>query len=388
MQIETLLTHLARPSGEHADSVNPPLVRTSTVIFRDLSAFKKSYSNPIFEELRYGRSGTTTTFELQKAMAAIENTESCIATGCGLSAIVAVLSSHAGPGRHLLISEGVYGPTKTFCEKELTSLGTNITYFGTNDNVKDLIKPETSLIYIEVPSSITMEMFDIEMVCREANKRQIPVACDSTWGTPIFFKPHSLGIDISIHAATKYINGHSDTMLGLITGSYEKIDPVRNWCDRYGSHVAPDSCWLALRGLRTLAVRMRQHQKSTLAVATWLSERPEIKNIFYPPLSTGNNYSLWRKQFSGCAGPFTVELHSCEELEFENFINGLTLFGLGTSWGGFESLVMPAIPHHLRAEKIMPNERRLVRFHIGLEDSEELCSDIAVALKNLNRTNN
>ena len=385
MKIDTKLGHLGRASNGQATGVSPPLVRTSTVVFPNLAAFKESYTTPVFEALRYGRSGTSTSFELQKAMADIENAETCIATASGLSAIVAVLGSHAGPGKHILVSEGVYGLTQKFCEQELVNQGTKVSYFGPNENIEDLIKPETSLVYIEVPSSIRMELFDIERICSEAKTHKIPVACDSTWGTPIFFKPHSFGIDISIHAATKYINGHSDTMLGLITGSYEAMNPVRDWCDRFGSHAAPDSCWLTLRGLRTLSVRMERHQESTMAVASWLSERPEIKKIFYPPLSKnkGNDYYLWQKYFTGAAGPFTVELEPCNEQQFEGFINGLNLFGLGTSWGGFESLVMPAIPHHLRAEKHMPDEGRLVRFHVGLEDADDLCRDIEGALKNL-----
>lgn len=387
MKIDTKLGHLGRASNGEATGVSPPLVRTSTVVFPNLAAFKESYTAPVFESLRYGRSGTSTSFELQKAMADIENAETCIATASGLSAIVAVLGSHAGPGKHILVSEGVYGLTQKFCEQELVNQGAQVTYFGAQENIKDLIKPETSLVYIEVPSSIHMELFDIELICSEAKKHQIPVACDSTWGTPIFFKPHSFGIDISIHAATKYINGHSDAMLGLITGSNVALRSVRDWCDRFGSHASPDSCWLTLRGLRTLSVRMARHQESTVTVASWLSEQPEIKTLFYPPLSKGNDYDLWKKYFIGAAGPFTVELEPCNEQQFEDFINGLNLFGLGTSWGGFESLVMPAIPHHLRAEKHMPDEGRLVRFHVGLEDADDLCRDIEGALKNLGLTN-
>ena len=228
---------------------------------------------------------------------------------------MAVLGAHSGPNKHILVSKGVYGPAKAFCDKELTKSGTIISYFNSDDNIKEHIRSETSLIYIEVPASITMEMFDIKRICSEAHKHGIPVACDSTWGTPIFFKPHELGIDISIHAATKYINGHSDVMLGLITGSKEMLSSVRNWCDKYGSHASPDACWLALRGLRTLSVRMFQHQSSTLEVAKWLRDHVAIKKVIYPPLFTGRDYKLWKEQFSGCAGPFTIELIPCNEDE-------------------------------------------------------------------------
>ena len=384
MNINTKLARLGRVTAESAQSVNPPLVRTSTVVFPDLASFKESYTKPVFESARYGRSGTSTTFELQQAMAELENTETCIATACGLSAITSVLGAHAQQGRHILVSDGVYGPTKVFCDTELLKSGTEVTYFSKDDNIQELIRKETSLIFIEVPSSITMEIFDIKLICEEAHKFQIPVACDSTWGTPMFFKPHSLGIDISVHAATKYINGHSDIMLGLITGSYEKMDAVRKWCDRYGVHAAPDSCWLALRGLRTLSVRMHRHQENTLVVANWLKSQRSIKRVIYPPFFTGKELELWETQFSGCAGPFTVELRACSEQQFETFINSLELFSLGTSWGGFESLVMPAISHHLRSKKIMPDEGRLLRFHIGLESPDDLCRDIGRSLESAN----
>jgi cystathionine beta-lyase len=383
MHIDTKLAHLGRRSAPAANAVNPPLVKASTAIFATLADFKAAYKTPVFEAPRYGRSGTSTNFELQEAMAQIEGTETCLATSCGLSAIVAVLSSHSGPGKHILLTKGVYGPTQSFCDQELTKSGTQITYFSDTEDIQTLIQANTSLIYLEVPASLTMELFDIKAICDIARQHKIRVACDSTWGTPIFFRPHELGVDISIHAATKYICGHSDVMMGLITGSYEMLQPVRHWCNRYGSHVSPDACWLTLRGLRTLAVRMFQHQTNALEVATWLTQQPQIKKVIFPPLYSGRDHLLFTSQFSGCAGPFTVELRSCKEQDFENFINGLSLFGLGTSWGGFESLVMPAIAHELRTQQSMPEEGRLVRFHIGLENPADLCDDIQQALAHI-----
>jgi len=380
MKIDTKLSHIGRSTAQSMQSVSPPLVRTSTVVFPNLKVFKDSYSETVFESPRYGRSGTQTSFELQSAMAELEEAETCIATSCGLSAITAVLSSNSKSGAHVLINSGVYGPTEKFCTTELKKNGVECEFFDHNASVKSLIRPNTSIIFIEVPASITMELFDIREICEEAHKHNVPVACDSSWGTPIFFKPHSLGVDISIHAATKYINGHSDAMLGLITGSYKSLEPIREWCNNYGSHVSPDSCWLALRGLRTLSIRMQHHQRSTLKIVKKLQTLPQMLKIFYPPLSSGKQLELWETQFTGSAGPFTVELCSCSEIEFTEFIDSLKLFSLGTSWGGFESLVMPAIPHHLRNKAVMPDEGRLVRFHIGLEDPEDLFEDIHNAL--------
>ncbi|WP_434562423.1 trans-sulfuration enzyme family protein [Pseudomonas sp. R1-6] len=379
MHRDSALVHLGRTSAAAVHAVNPPLVRASTVVFETLEEYRHSYQGRVFESSRYGRSGTVTTFELQEAMARLENAETCIATSSGLSAIAAVLGAHAGPGKHILVYNGVYGPTRVFCEQSLTALGTKISFFNDSAEVGQLIDDKTSLVFIEVPSSLTMQMLDITQVCAAARERGIPVACDSTWGSPMYFNAHALGIDISIHAATKFINGHSDVILGLVTGAYSTLDTTRKWCDRHGSHASPDACWLTLRGLRTLAVRMPRHQASAIEVAKWLSAHSKVKRVMFPVLASDPGHALWKRQFSGGAGPFTFELQPCNEAAFERFINALKLFGLGTSWGGYESLVMPAISHELRSIKTLPDEGRLVRLHIGLEHAPDLCADLAQA---------
>ncbi|MBW4490931.1 MAG: PLP-dependent aspartate aminotransferase family protein [Trichocoleus desertorum ATA4-8-CV12] len=381
--VDTSLAHLGRQSAKMTNSVNAPLVRASTTIFPSLSEFKNSYRGLVFESPRYGRSGTQTNFELQHAMATLCNAETCIATGSGLSAIAAVLGAHARLGGHILVQESAYGPTQAYCKNVLEPFDCQVETFESSESLEQKIKPQTSLIFIEVPSSLTMRVIDVASVCRVASIHGIPVACDSTWGTPIFFDAHALGIDISIHAATKYINGHSDVLLGLITGSYDALRSTRSWCDTSGVHAAPDSCWLALRGMRTLALRMNKHHNSAIQVATWLEKHPHIRKVFFPALPSNEGHALWIKQFSGAPGPFTVELQPCSERAFETFMDSLRLFGIGTSWGGFESLVMPAIAHNLRGQHIQPDDGRLVRFHIGLEDPNDLCVDISNALNAL-----
>lgn len=378
---DTLLVQMGRASA--TSSVNPPLVRASTTLFKTLADFKRSYETLVFESPQYGRSGTTTTFELQSAMAELEGTESCIAVASGLTAVAAVLGSHGGPGSHLLVHDAVYGRTRTLCEKELRPLGATVDFFNTLDELRAQITRATRLVYIEVPSSLTMEMVDVEAICEIAHAHGVPVACDSTWGSPIFFHPHALGVDISLHSATKYISGHSDVMLGVITGSYRALEPARVWCDRYGSHAAPDVCWLALRGMRTLAVRMPRHYQNALAVAHWLKRQPQVKRVLFPALESDPGYALWKRHFSGASGLFSIELAACKEEACAGFYDTLKLFGIGTSWGGFESLVMPAIPHHLRGLKVQPDEGRLVRLHIGLSDPGDLCDDLAQALAHI-----
>ncbi|YCH35877.1 PLP-dependent aspartate aminotransferase family protein [Pseudomonas sp. R4-84] len=272
-------------------------------MFETLEEYRHSYQGRVFESSRYGRSGTVTTFELQEAMARLENAETCIATSSGLSAIAAVLGAHAGPGKHILVYNGVYGPTRVFCEQSLTALGTKISFFNDSAEVGQLIDDNTSLVFIEVPSSLTMQMLDITQVCAAARERGIPVACDSTWGSPMYFNAHALGIDISIHAATKFINGHSDVILGLVTGAYSTLDTTRKWCDRHGSHASPDACWLTLRGLRTLAVRMPRHQASAIEVAKWLSAHSKVKRVMFPVLASDPGTPSGKDSFPVAPGP-------------------------------------------------------------------------------------
>lgn len=380
MHTHTFLAHAGRQTARAAQAINPPLVRASTVVFDTLADYKHAHHQTVFDSPRYGRSGTPTTFELQRCMAAFAGAETCLATASGLAAIVAVLSAHAGPGRHLLLNQGVYGPTRIFCDHELAPLGTTVEYFAEDADITPYLRDNTSLVYIETPASLTMDMLDARAVCAAARQRGITVAADATWGTPVFFDAHAIGIDIAIHSATKYINGHSDLMLGLITGSDAALASTRRFCDRSGAHAAPDVCWLALRGLRTLAVRLARHGQTAMAMAHWLEERPEVVRVKFPALPGDPGHALWRAQFSGAAGPFTIELAPCSETAFAAFIDALTLFGLGTSWGGYESLVLPAVPYHLRHLATLPDEGRLVRLHIGLEDAEDLCSDLDQAL--------
>jgi cystathionine beta-lyase len=385
----TLLAHLGRSSAdagqdaEGAQPVNAPLVRASTITFNSLRAYKNAYRKTVFESPRYGRSGTATTFELQQAMATLVGADSCIATGSGLAAIVAVLSAHAGAGKHILINEGVYGPTRAFAENELRAFGTDVEFFPAGADIGPLLRPSTSLLFLETPASLTMEMLDVRALAAAAHARGVPVAADATWGTPVFMDTHGLGIDIAIHSATKFINGHSDLLLGLLTGSYQALASTRAFCDRSGIHAAPDACWLTLRGLRTLAVRMQQHQISALHIARWLQAQPQVVRVLFPALEDDPGHALWRSQFSGAAGPFTIELAPCSEAKFEALVDALQLFALGTSWGGFESLAMPAVAHAQRALPAQPDAGRLLRLHIGLEDADDLCRDLAQALQQL-----
>ena len=381
-RFDTKLAHLGRTSAKGHRTVNPPVARASTILFDSLDQLREARRDVPFETPRYGIYGTSTTFELQTAMAELCNTESCIATGSGLAAIAATLSAHAEPGSRLLIQGDVYEPARIFAEGELAD-SVELCFFQTLEELEALATDHTSLIFIEVPTSLTMRVIDIGRVVEIARRVGAPIACDSTWGTPRFFDAHALGIDISIHAGTKYIGGHSDVMLGLTTGTYEALEPTRRWCVRYGSTAAPDVCWLGLRGLRTLSVRLERHQASALDVARWLEDQPQVVRVLYPALRSDPDHELWRAQFSGAPGLLTIELQSCDEAAYARFIESLELFGLGASWGGFESLVLPAVPQARRGLHPQPDEGRLVRLHIGLEDPADLVADLQQALGRL-----
>ncbi len=381
-RFDTKLAHLGRTSAHQQRSVNPPLVRASTTLFETVAEMREARAGVPFETPRYGIYGTTTTFELQTAMADLCNTESCIATASGLSAIAATLAAHAQPGSRILIERDIYEPTRIFAERELRQV-CEVEYFSSTQDLDRLIDERTSLVFIEVPTSLTMRMIDIGQVRAIADRHGTPIACDSTWGTPLFFDAHGLGIDISIHAATKYIGGHSDIMLGLTTGSYDALASTREWCVRYGSTAAPDVCWLGLRGLRTLAVRLERHQASARDVGAWLEGQPQVQRVLYPALPSDPGHDLWRAQFSGAPGLLSIELGPCDQASYEGFIESLELFGLGASWGGFESLVLPAVPHEQRAAGAPSNDGRLVRLHIGLEDPRDLIADLEQALGHL-----
>jgi cystathionine beta-lyase len=381
-RFDTKLAHLGRDSAHHAQTVNPPVTRASTILFDSVDELYGARGEVPYETNRYGIYGTNTQFELQSAMAQLAGTESCIATASGLSAITATLSAHADPGARMLLQADVYEPTRAFAERELRP-HVEVDFFETVDELEALATEETSLILIEVPTSGTMRVIDVPRVAAIARRVGAPLACDSTWGTPRFFDAHALGVDISIHAGTKYIAGHSDVMLGLTTGTYEALRPTRRWCVRHGSAAAPDVCWLGLRGLRTLSVRLERHQASALEVATWLEGQPQVVRVLFPALPSDPDHALWRRQFSGAAGPFSIELEPCTPSSYHAFIESLELFGLGWSWGGFMSMVAPAVPYARRGLKDPPDEGRLVRLHVGLEDPHDLIGDLANALGEL-----
>jgi cystathionine beta-lyase len=377
-RMETKLVHLGRASASREQAVNPPLVRASTTLFDSIEALRTARAATPYEVPRYGLYGTSTTFELQAAMAELSGAETCLATASGLSAIAAVLSAHARPGGRILLQGEVYEPTRTFAERELPA-GTEVVRFDTLEDLSAALDERAELVFLEAPTSNDLRLIDVREAARLAHHHGALVACDATWGTPLYFDAHGHGVDLAIHAATKYIGGHSDLMLGLITGDRRAVERTREWCMHHGSTAAPDVCWLGLRGLRTLAVRMARHQASALRVASWLEAQPAVAQVLYPALPSDPDHALWRELFSGAAGLFSFELRPCSDAVAASIVESLQLFGLGASWGGFESLVLP-VQTAAQQGSADADHGRLVRLSIGLEDPDDLIADLDQAL--------
>ena len=384
MQIDTLTSHAGRDPQRYAGLVNTPVFRGSTVLFPDVETYETRDPDN-FKSMRYGIHGTPTTFALEEAVAQLEGGYSAVAVPSGLAAIVAALAAFAKEGAHILMVDSVYGPTRKFCDKRLASYGVEVEYYDPliGGTIAKLIRPNTTAVYCEAPGSLTFEMQDLPAIAAAAHEKSIPVLADNTWGTPYFFKPFEHGVDVSIHAGTKYINGHSDTLMGLVVTNQKYWLPVRHAVADFGYCVSPDDCYLALRGLRTIGVRMRQQQASALHIARWLQKRPEVLRVLYPALPGDPGHAIWKRDFTGAASLFGVILKPVADEDVENMIDALKLFGIGSSWGGFESLCIRANPAKGRTATRWSPGGPLIRLHIGLEDPADLLADLEQGLAQL-----
>ena len=381
MKSSTHLVSAGRSHGTSPSPVNPPVVRASTFLFDTLEAFQSASRTP-FDGAFYGRVGTPTTFAFENAICALEGGHRSIATASGLAAITAALTAFARQGAHMLVVDTVYEPVRRFCNRVLAKLGVEITYYDPSigAGIAELIRAETVLIYLESPGSGTFEIQDIPAIVAAAKTRNVVTAIDATWATPLLLRPLELGIDISIHAATKYIVGHSDAMLGVVTTNAATYDAVRAAAQDLGGSAGVEECSLALRGLRTLDVRLARQGESALKLAQWLGARPEIAKVLHPGLPSFPGHALWQRDFDGASGLFSVELAARNPERMRAFIDGLKLFSIGFSWGGFESLVLPMHPE-TRTLPLWNDRGPIVRLQIGLEDVEDLKADITQALE-------
>ena len=334
----------------------------------------------------YGRNGTPSTIALEEALAQIDGAENSIVTSSGLAAIVVVLLAYLRTGDHLLLPDNIYGSTRRFCDMELSRLGIEVEYYDPliGGGIDQLIKDNTRIVFVETPGSLTFEMQDIPAIAKAAHAKNVLVVADSTWGASLYFRAFEKGIDINIQSATKYISGHSDLVMGVITCGSEHYKRLAQTYRNLGMTPSGDSCFLALRGLRTLAVRLQQHYENAMKVAAWLKTRPEVHEVLYPALPGAPGHELWKRDFLGAPGLFGVVLSTTDERAVAAMFDGFELFGMGYSWGGYESLAVPVQLKHVRSVTAWKYSGTLIRLHIGLENPDDLIADLEAGIKSLN----
>ncbi|MDP2294268.1 MAG: cystathionine beta-lyase [Pseudolabrys sp.] len=380
LQPETRLVTAGRDPQSQFGFVNPPVYHASTVLYptaEDQVAHRSRY--------QYGRRGTPTTEALEAALRDIEgdNCAGVVLLPSGLAAISTALLAVAGSGDHILITDSVYRPTRNFCEGLFNRMGVETTYYDPliGADIAKLFKPNTKVVFVEAPGSQSFEMQDIPAIAKVAHDKGALVMMDNTWATPLYFKAFDKGVDLSIQAGTKYIGGHSDIMFGCVSANAKAYPALKNAHGLMGLCVGPDDVFLALRGLRTMAVRLKQHQEAGLKVARWLEARPEVARVMHPGLESDPGHAIWKRDFTGASGLFSIVLKPMEDKAVYAFMNALTLFGMGFSWGGFESLVIVFDCNEYRtATKWAPGGPTL-RFHIGLEDPGDLIADLEGGFK-------
>ena len=377
MKKDTLLVHAGRDPERYQGMVNTPVFRTSTVLHPDLESYEAPRDED-YQRISYGRNGTPTTRALEEAVARLEGGYRAVAVPSGLAAILASLCAFVKNGDHLLVVDSVYGPTRNFCNARLKPNGVDVEYYDPliGAGIARLIRPNTRAIFCESPGSLTFEMQDIPAIAAAAHAREIPVLADNTWGTPYFFRSFERGVDISIHSATKYIVGHADAMMGIIVTNQQHWRTVRRTVADYGYSASPDDCYLALRGLRTLGVRLKHQMQSALKVAGWLRARPEVKRVLFPALEGDPGHAIWKRDFSGAAALFSFVMAVADGRQTAAFVNALELFGIGSSWGGYESLVSVAHAEKIRTATRWNPGGETIRLHIGLEDPDDLVADL------------
>lgn len=375
------------PFAQHG-VVNPPVYRASTVLFPTLDALEHASATP-FEGVRYGRTGTPTQFAFEKAVAALEGAFGTVSLPSGAAAVfVALLSVGARAGDHLLVADNVYAPTRNFCDRALAPNGVEITYFdpAVGAGIEALIRPRTRAIVFESPGSMTFEMSDVPAFVAAARRHGVTTIMDNTWATPVYFRALDHGVDLSVMAATKYVVGHSDAMLGVISCRDEaRWETVKRTAMLYGYCAGPDEAYLGLRGLRTMPTRLKQHWETGLLLADWLRTQPEVTRVLHPALPGDPGHALWKRDFTGASGLFGIVLAPVSRAALAAFVDGLALFGMGWSWGGYESLIVPYLRPPARTSVPWTEPGFLLRIHAGLEDADDLRRDLDAGLERLRK---
>ena len=374
---DTILTHAGNNPDGYYGFVNPPVVHASTVLYPDYETMRTRN-----QKYTYGTRGTPTTDALCQALDALEGSAGTVLVPSGLAAVTIPLLAFVNAGDHILVLDSCYGPTRDFCDKVLARLGVDIEYYDPliGSEIEKLIRENTSVIFTESPGSNTFEIQDIPAICKAAHAHDIIVMIDNTWATPLYFKPLDHGVDISIHALTKYPAGHSDLVLGSISANERCWKQLQKHHAIMGCCGSPDDSYLTLRGLRSMGVRIREHEKNALAMAKWLETHPAVGQVLHPALPSHPQHELWKRDFKGSTGLFGFTLKTDDMEKAARFYDALDLIGRGYSWAGYESL---AVLVNLSDRTIAkgPDDGVLVRLQVGLEDPEDLKADLEQAMR-------
>jgi cystathionine beta-lyase len=386
MNPETRLVQAGRDPDRHFGVVNPPLYRASTIVYPSVADFDRRHALKYTETSSYGIHGTPTTFALARAVTALSGGARTLVVSSGLAAVTQALTAFLRAGDHVLVADSVYGPTRAFCTGVLARFGVEVTFYDplAGAAVADLLRTRTRVVYMESPGSLTFDVQDVPAIAAAARAGGAVAILDNTWATPLNFRAFDHGVDVEVQAATKYLAGHSDLLAGTITTRDETLfRTVKDGTALFGDCVAPDVCYETLRGMRTLAVRLRHHERSALMVARWLAGRPEIARVLHPALADHPGHALWRRDFAGSGSLFAVLLRTESEAAVAAMLDGLRIFRIGASFGGFESLIIPGRLAGLRAVRPWPEAGTLLRLHVGLEAVEDLLADLDAGLARL-----
>jgi len=380
-KLDTKLVTGGRRAEWRGKLVSPPVDRGSTILFDDVAELRAA--GPGLGKYYYGLHGWPTQWALAEALTELEPGAAGTALAeTGLAAVTAALTAVLETGDELLMVDSVYGPTRRFCDVVLKRFGISTRYYDpltSNEDLKAMLGDKTRAIFLESPGSQTFEVQDVPGICAMARGRGIVTLLDNTWATPLLFPAIANGVDISIQALSKYVGGHSDLLLGSITANSEWYERVQRATWDFGHAAAADDAWLSARGLRTLAVRLKRHEESTLKVACWLAEQQKVARLLHPAFESCPGHEFWKRDFKGSAGLFSFALDGGDPAARDRFIDKLELFGIGYSWGGFESLATPAEPTRTASNPDWGGP--LVRLQIGLEDPDDLIADLSTALE-------
>ena len=376
----TRLVHAGRDPSEQHGFVNTPIYRGSTVLYAsvaDLQARRSRYT--------YGTKGTPTTEALERAWTELSNAAGTVLAPSGLAAVTLALLSCLKAGDHLLVTDSAYLPTRQFCDGVLKRFGVETTYYDplVGAGIAGLICDNTAAVLVEAPGSQSFEMQDVPAIAEAAHARGALVVMDNTWATPLLFPPHERGVDLAVEAGTKYLSGGSDLLLGLVSANERAWPALRRTYDLLANTPGPEDVFLCLRGLRTMGLRLREHGQAGLEMARWLEARAEVARVLHPALPSDPGHAIWRRDFRGASGLFSIILQPAPEAALAAMLDGLELFGMGYSWGGFESLVIPFDCAGYRTATRWAPEGPSLRFHIGLEDLDDLKRDLEAGFARL-----